>query len=99
PAADLIVASFSVGGVPVELHQRIDASGRARSIAFDRWGDPDNTGTWGWHRFGGEMWAMRTFSGLTVPTAGRIGWHYGTDRWPEGEFFRYEITDLRPTAG
>lgn len=95
---DVIVASFSVGDVPVELRQRIDATGRPRSIVFDRWGDPDDTGTWGWHPFGGEMWAVHTFHGLTIPTAGRMGWHYGTERWPDGEFFRYEITDLRPVA-
>jgi hypothetical protein len=23
-----------------------------------------------------------------------FGWFYGTDRWPDGEFFRYQITDL-----
>jgi hypothetical protein len=96
---DVIVASLSVGGVPVEVRQRIDATGRPLSTVFDRWGDPDDTGTWGWHPFGGEMWAVRTFHGLTIPTAGRMGWHYGTERWPEGEFFRYEITDVRPVEG
>lgn len=99
PADDVIVAAFTVGGVPIELQQHIDATGRVLSVVFDRWGDPDETGTWGWHRFGGELWAMRSFKGLTIPTAGRMGWHYGTDRWPEGEFFRFEITDLRPVAG
>ena len=26
--------------------------------------------------------------------AGRLGWPFGTDRWPDGELFRYRITDL-----
>ena len=59
-----------------------------------RWGDPDGTGTWGWHPFGGEISGHRTFGGLTIPSAGRLGWHAGTDRWAAGEFFRYEITAL-----
>lgn len=40
------------------------------------------------------MTAYATFGGVSVPSAGRAGWFYGTDRWPEGEFFRYRITAL-----
>ena len=32
--------------------------------------------------------------GVTVPTAGRIGWFPDTDAFTTGEFFRYRITDL-----
>jgi hypothetical protein len=32
---------------------------------------------------------------VTVPAAGRVGWFFGTDRWPGGEFLRYRITGLR----
>ncbi|MGH3742047.1 MAG: hypothetical protein ACRDT1_12020 [Micromonosporaceae bacterium] len=32
--------------------------------------------------------------GLTIPSSGRLGWFYGTDRHDEGEFFRYELTAL-----
>jgi hypothetical protein len=38
--------------------------------------------------------AHRTFDGMTIPSAGTFGWFYGTNRWSEGEFFRYEITAL-----
>jgi hypothetical protein len=34
----------------------------------------------------------RTFDGVTVPSEGRTGWHFGTERWDDGVFFRYEIT-------
>jgi hypothetical protein len=37
----------------------------------------------------------KTFDGVTVPSAGRVGWFFGTHRWEQGEFFRYRITDLR----
>ena len=33
-----------------------------------------------------------------VPSAGRLGWFWGSDRWAEGEFFRYRITELQPAA-
>jgi hypothetical protein len=74
----------------------LEADGRIRSVVFDRWGDPDRSGVWGLHPFGGEVTGYRTFSGLTVPSAGRIGWFYGTDRWSKGEFYRFQLTDLEP---
>ncbi len=58
------------------------------------WGDPAKTGPWAWHRFGGEIAGSRTFGGLTVLGAGSLGWDHGTDAWPDGEFFGFEITGL-----
>jgi hypothetical protein len=95
-APDRIAAAYSLGETQLELHLRIDEKGRVVSLMFDRWGDPNSSGTFGEHPFGGEITGYRTFDGLTIPSAGRLGWHYGTDRWPEGEFFRYEIVELEP---
>ena len=89
-----ITAHYQLGTTPVEVHLSLDSLGQIRSLVFDRWGDPEKTGTWGWHRFGGEITAYRSFAGLSIPGSGRLGWHFGTDRWPSGEFFRYEITSL-----
>jgi hypothetical protein len=36
--------------------------------------------------------------GLTIPRAGRLGWFYGTDRWNDGEFFRYQIETVTPNS-
>jgi hypothetical protein len=91
---DSIVARFAVDDVPVEIRHELDRDGRIRASSFQRWGDPDRSGRWGWQRCGGEVSGYGTFGGSTIPTAGRFGWHYGTDRWAEGEFFRYEITAL-----
>jgi hypothetical protein len=90
-----LVAKYSIDALEIEAHQRIDGDGHLLSMVFDRWGDPWRTGTWGWYPFGGEVTTYRTFDGLTIPSAGRFGWCYGTDRWSEGEFFRYEITALQ----
>ena len=51
-----------------------------------------------WHRFGGQITGYASFGGLTVPGAGRLGWHPDSDRWADGEFFRYRITDLQPAG-
>jgi hypothetical protein len=93
-----VTARFGLNGVAVNLRYGLEEDGRIRSVVFDRWGDPDRSGSWGLYPFGGEVTGYRTFSGLTVPSAGRIGWFYGTDRWPEGEFFRFQLTALEPTA-
>jgi hypothetical protein len=94
--ANTVSVQFSVDDVPLRIDYQLDERGQVRSGVFDRWGDPDRTGSWGWHCCGGDVTAYRTFGGITIPSAGSLGWHYGTDRWPHGEFFRYEITDLAP---
>jgi hypothetical protein len=93
-----VTADFRVRETPVKLQLRLDAAGRITSLVFDRWGDPDNTGTFAQHQFGGEFTGYCTFQGLTIPSEGRLGWFYGEDGWPAGEFFRYQITDLQPAA-
>jgi hypothetical protein len=93
-----LTARHRLGPVWVEINLDLDPQGRIRSVVFDRWGDPDKTGTWAWHPFGGEITGYRCFAGLTIPSAGTFGWHFGTDRWAAGEFFRYEITSLQIPA-
>jgi hypothetical protein len=92
---DHLIARCDIDAVAVEVHYTIDADGHLVSMVFDRWGDPRHTGTWGLYPFGGEITAYSTFDGLTIPSAGRFGWFYGTDRWSDGEFFRYRITELQ----
>ena len=96
---DQVTAGFRVGDTPVELRLRLDAARRIALLVFDRWGDPDNRGTFAQHRFGGEFTGYRSFQGLTIPSQGRLGWFFGQDRWLAGEFFRYQITDLEPVTG
>jgi hypothetical protein len=91
-----VTARFALDGVAVDLHYGLEDDGRIRSLVFDRWGDPDRSGSWGLYPFGGEVTDYRSFGGLTVPSAGRIGWFYGTDRWSKGEFFRFQLIALEP---
>lgn len=91
-----ISARYCIEDKPVHVSYQIHSNGQLQSVVFDRWGDPDETGTFGTHPFGGDFTSQATFEGVTVPDAGRFGWHYGTDQWAEGEFFRYHLTDLAP---
>jgi hypothetical protein len=93
---DHIVAAYDVDGTPIENHFHIDERGLPTAAHFSRWGDPAETGTFGWHPFGGQITGHRTFHGLTIPNSGRFGWSFGTPQWDEGEFFRYTITALKP---
>lgn len=94
--ADQVSARYQLGETPLAVRYRLDQHGRVVWLVVDRWGDPDNGGgAWAWHPFGGQVTGYRTFDGVTVPSAGRVGWFFGTERWPAGEFFRYQLTDLR----
>jgi hypothetical protein len=90
PADDRVTAAFAVGETPVTLELRLDPAGRIVSLAFDRWGDPAATGSFGWHRFGGQITGYASFGGLTIPAQGRLG-------WDGDEFFRYRLTGLEPS--
>jgi hypothetical protein len=94
-----ISARYRIADYPVRIDYSLTDDCRIRSVRFDRWGDPDGTGTFGVHVFGGEFTAHTAFDGVTIPSEGRLGWHYGTDRWGEGEFFRYRITNLELVTG
>jgi hypothetical protein len=94
-----ITARFAVDTTSIDLHLELEDNGRPRSLLFDRWGDPDRTGTFGWHQFGGTITEHRTFQGITIPSSGRWGWHYGTERWRDGEFFRCRITQASLLGG
>lgn len=94
PDDDHIEARYAIDDQPMHVRYELTEDGYIRSVVFDRWGDPDGTGSWGLWPFGGEFTSHASFHGVTIPDAGRLGWHYGTDRWDEGEFFRYRITGL-----
>ena len=91
-AEDRIAVDVGTDGHASRVEHVLEPSGRLVSSSFARWGDPDNSGTWALHPFGVEVTGHRTFGGVTIPAEGRAGWHFGTDRWESGVFFRYKIT-------
>ena len=94
PGAGQVRAHYRVVDHQVDVDLAVTSTGLVRSVVFERWGDPDGTGTFGLHSFGGEFSDHATFNDMTIPVEGRLGWHYATDRWTEGEFFRFRVTDL-----
>lgn len=91
---DRATASYRLDDNELLLDFVFDDAGRVRSVALDRWADVDGSGHFEYQRFGHELTRYVTIDGVTIPSAGRAGWFYGTDRWSEGEFFRYTITDF-----
>jgi hypothetical protein len=89
-----LTASWPLDDLQLKVHYTLDDNARVRSVAVDRWGDPDSPGTFGVHHFGHELTRYSAVDGVTIPSAGRAGWFHGTDRWREGEFFRYQFTDF-----
>jgi hypothetical protein len=98
-APDRIEARPRLSNSPVSVAYQLNGEGMVTAVEFDRWGDPDGTGSWRLCPFGFTVTRSATFGGVTIPVAGRAGWYYGTDRWPEGEFFRLEISGYELITG
>jgi hypothetical protein len=88
------VARVRTASGPIDVHYEIDHAGQVQSVELSRWGDPDSTGTFGSHTFGGKMTEHQTFDGVTIPTRGAVGWHFRQPGWESGEFFRFRITEF-----
>lgn len=76
------------------VEYRIDQHGRIVSVKGERWCDQNDRHEWQPMTFGGIMESESSVQGYTIPTKFRVGWHYGTDRWDEGEFYRAELQDI-----
>jgi len=83
-------ARFAAHGETAELTFDLDANGRLRSVVAPRWGNPGG-GAFGYFPFGAAVEAESEFDGWTIPSRLRAGWHFGSERFTEGEFFRVSI--------
>jgi hypothetical protein len=89
-----LTARYTVDNTPLAVRYELDDSAGIASAQVERWGDPNNTGSWALHSFGLEATARATFGGVTVPSQGRVGWFLRTEQWATGEFFRFALTEL-----
>lgn len=87
----------TVGNEPITVTLAIDPGGQIDEVVMQRWGDPDSS-EFGLHPFGASITDTGRFAGVTIATAGTVGWHFGTDRQSDGEFFRFRITDAQPAC-
>ena len=89
---DVAVATRRIGTdeLPVEL--RVASDGQPQTVSMQRWANP-NGEPYGYYPFGGIIDDEATFGGITIPSAVRVGYWLGTERWNDGEFVRTWITD------
>ena len=91
PDPDCCRAIWHLGGRDRVVHLRVDDAGGLREISMSRWGNPGG-GPFGLHPFGVRVAEHARFAGIRIPSVLRAFWWWGTDREPEGEFFRARIT-------
>lgn len=90
-----VQARITLAGSAADVDLDVDAAGRLRTLALQRWGNPEGAE---FHNaaFGGIADQEQTFDGYTIPTRLRIGWYFGSARFEsEGEFFRVTVDDAR----
>lgn len=92
------VVTLHAGNETTDVTVTVDPQGHLVDLSTQRWGDPV-PGKFGLHPFGGSVTGITDFGGIRIATVGQVGWEWGTTRQPEGEFFRYRITEARfPSA-
>jgi len=89
--ANTAIAKWQFGGDTESAGLRVKRSGRLAEIRVNRWGNPGGA-PFGRYPFGVRVENEACFGGVTIPSVFRAGWWWGTERQPEGEFFRAEIT-------
>jgi hypothetical protein len=91
--SDRATARVQVGPDAHDVTLTIAADGALTELLMTRWGNPDKHG-FGAHSFGATLCGEATFDGFTIARRITAGWHYGSDRWREGQFIRYTIDDV-----
>ncbi|MCB9735290.1 MAG: hypothetical protein H6745_22110 [Deltaproteobacteria bacterium] len=90
-------AEVALDGEQIPVDLAVDARGDVSALRMLRWGDPGDTGVFGYHRFGADLSEPRDVGGVVIPTRMEAGWFYGTPRFAsDGAFFRARVTDVRP---
>ncbi|MGY2002664.1 DUF6544 family protein [Blastococcus sp. SYSU DS1024] len=88
---DRVVVTWRIDGEEESAEFHIGPDGELLGVLMQRWGNP-NGEPFGRYPFGVDIEAEQTFAGVTIGSALRAGWWWGTGRQPEGEFFRAQIS-------
>jgi hypothetical protein len=88
--SDRAAATLHVGPGEHEVMLTFAADGALTDLVMRRWGNPGKE-PFAQHVFGATIHEEVTFEGFTIPRTIVAGWHYGTQRWPDGQFIRYTI--------
>ncbi len=90
---DRAAAVLQIGPTQAEVMITVGPTGALAKLALPRWGNPDGE-PFAEYTFGAAFENEVSFDGITLPRDVTAGWHFGTDRWPEGQFLRYTIDEV-----
>jgi hypothetical protein len=91
---DRAVATLEVGERTHEVTVTVGADGALTELAMQRWGPLGRT-SFGERPFGATFDGELAMAGLRVPRHVTAGYGFGTDRWPQEQFIRWTVDDLR----
>jgi len=83
------ITAIAPGLTPITI--KVGEEGAVKSVSMMRWGNPDRGG-FGLVALGGYVDEEASWGGYTIPSRLRMGWHFGSDQFDDGEFFRAQIT-------
>lgn len=86
-----ITATWKIHQEEQPLHLIIGIDGSLKETYIQRWGNPGGVKEFGYHTFGVKIEAEMKYKGTVIPAKGNAGWWFGSDRYKDGEFFRFEV--------
>jgi hypothetical protein len=91
---DRAVASVRGAAGTHDVTVTVDGDGVLTSVAMSRWG-PLGRGAYGEQPFGAALHREVEAGGMRIPRRITAGYHYGTERWVDGQFIRWTIDEVR----
>jgi hypothetical protein len=86
-----ISVSWKIYNETNPLHLIIGDDGSLKQVHMQRWGNPGDSKEWDYHTFGVNVEKEIKHKGVIIPGKGDAGWWFGTDKYDDGEFFRFEV--------
>jgi hypothetical protein len=93
---DRAVAAVRGAGGTHQVTVTVDADGALTGLSMRRWG-PLGRGAFGEQPFGAALHGEVEAGGMRIPRRITAGYHYGTDKWAEGQFIRWIVDGARFT--
>jgi hypothetical protein len=88
---DSAIAEWHIDNLVLRPEITVANDGSLVSVTIDRWSRPRGK-KWGDCPFGGFVGDELDFDGIRIPTTMRVGYFFGTERWPKDESYRATIT-------
>jgi hypothetical protein len=86
-----ITATWKIHREEQPLHLVLGNDGSLKSAFIQRWGNPGGVREFGYHTFGVNIEREMKYKGVVIPAKGNAGWWFGSEKYSDGEFFRFEV--------